>query len=146
MDFPLQWHFQCLGRALFVLAFMTALAGLVAHVPISALAGVTAWMGFCLLEWSTWSRLNKMRRTDAAAFLLTALSVLVVNAAVAVKFFRGGNDFPLYKLAMWMQPALMAGVAALVLVAARMTSSACMPVSRRSCSSRMLEKPGVAQM
>ncbi len=73
-----------LFHALFVLAFMTALAGLVAHVPISALAGVTAWMGFCLLEWSTWSRLNKMRRTDAVAFLLTASSVLVVNAAMAV--------------------------------------------------------------
>lgn len=73
-----------LFHALFVLAFMTALAGLVAHVPISALAGVTAWMGFCLLEWSTWSRLTKMRRTDAVAFLLTASSVLVVNAAMAV--------------------------------------------------------------
>jgi SulP family sulfate permease len=73
-----------LFHAAFVLLFMTALAGLVAHIPISALAGVTAWMGFCLLEWSTWSRLHKMRRTDAAAFLLTALSVLVVNAAVAV--------------------------------------------------------------
>lgn len=71
-------------HACFVLLFMTVLAGAVAHVPISALAGVTAWMGFCLLEWSTWSRLAKMRRTDAAAFLLTATSVLVVNAAVAV--------------------------------------------------------------
>lgn len=73
-----------LFHAAFVLLFMTVLAGAVAHVPISALAGVTAWMGFCLLEWSTWSRLGKMRRTDAAAFLLTASSVLVVNAAVAV--------------------------------------------------------------
>ncbi len=43
--------------------------GALMYVPISALAGVTAWMGFCLLEWSTWSRLNKMRRTDAVAFL-----------------------------------------------------------------------------
>ena len=62
----------------FILLCMTVLA--VAHVPISALAGITAWMGFCLLEWSTWSRL----RTDAVAFLLTATSVLVVNAAIAV--------------------------------------------------------------
>lgn len=68
----------------FILLCMTVLAGAVAHVPISALAGVTAWMGFCLLEWSTWSRLSKMRRTDAVAFLLTAMSVLVVNAAIAV--------------------------------------------------------------
>jgi SulP family sulfate permease len=71
-------------HAVFILLCMTVLAGAVAHVPISALAGITAWMGFCLLEWSTWSRLGMMRRTDAAAFLLTALSVLVVNAAFAV--------------------------------------------------------------
>jgi len=71
-------------HAVFVLLCMTVLAGAVAHIPISALAGITAWMGFCLLEWSTWSRLAKMRRTDAVAFLSTALSVLVVNAAIAV--------------------------------------------------------------
>lgn len=68
----------------FVLLSMTVLAPAVALVPISALAGVTAWMGFCLLEWSTWSRLGRMRRSDAAAFLLTAGSVLVVNAAISV--------------------------------------------------------------
>ncbi|MBI2685274.1 MAG: SulP family inorganic anion transporter [Acidobacteria bacterium] len=73
-----------LYHAGFVLLFMTVLSGAVAHVPISALAGVTAWMGFCLLEWSTWSRLHKMRKSDAAGFLLTASSVLVVNAAIAV--------------------------------------------------------------
>ena len=71
-------------HAAFLLLFMTVLAGAVAHVPLSALAGVTAWMGFCLLDWSTWSRLMLMRRTDAGAFLLTALGVLFVNAAVAV--------------------------------------------------------------
>lgn len=73
-----------LFHALFVLLFLTALAGAVEHVPLSALAGVTAWMGFCLLEWSTWSRLGRMRRTDAAAFLVTAFGVLFVNAALAV--------------------------------------------------------------
>lgn len=73
-----------LFHALFVLLFLTAGSSLVAHVPLSALAGVTAWMGFCLLDWSTWSRLGRMRRTDAAAFLLTALGVLFVNAAIAV--------------------------------------------------------------
>ena len=41
-------------------------------------------MGVCLLEWSTWKRLPKMRRTDAAAFLVTALSVLIMNAVIAV--------------------------------------------------------------
>jgi SulP family sulfate permease len=53
-------------------------------VPLAALAGVTAWMGFCLLDWSTWHRLPRMRMIDSAAFLVTALGVLVVNAIAAV--------------------------------------------------------------
>ena len=71
-------------HAVFLLAFLAMGAGFVAHIPIPALAGVTAWMGICLLDWSTWHRLPKMRRVDAAAFLATALSVLVVNAVAAV--------------------------------------------------------------
>jgi SulP family sulfate permease len=71
-------------HALFILAFITLGAGMVAHIPIPALAGVTAYVGICLLEWSTWGRLPKMRRVDAAAFLSTAIAVLVVNAVAAV--------------------------------------------------------------
>jgi SulP family sulfate permease len=56
----------------------------VSKIPIAALAGVTAYVGICLLEWSTWKRLPKMRRLDAAAFMVTCLSVLVVNAVIAV--------------------------------------------------------------
>ena len=37
--------------------------------------------------------------------------LLVVEAAVGARFFAGGNDFALYKLAMYIQPALLAGVA-----------------------------------
>jgi len=56
----------------------------VSKIPVAALAGVTAYVGICLLEWSTWKRLPKMRRLDAAAFLVTSISVLVVNAVIAV--------------------------------------------------------------
>ncbi len=73
-----------LAHAAFIMLFLSAGSALVAHIPISALAGVTAWMGFCLLDWSTWSRLPRMRRTDAVAFILTVASVLVVNAAISV--------------------------------------------------------------
>jgi SulP family sulfate permease len=59
-------------------------SGVVAHIPLPALAGVTAWMGLCLLDWSAWHRLPKMSRVDAAAFLATAVSVLAVNAVLAV--------------------------------------------------------------
>lgn len=71
-------------HSVFLLCFLIMGAGFVAQIPIPALAGVTAWMGICLLDWSTWRRLPKMRRVDAAAFLGTACSVLVVNAVAAV--------------------------------------------------------------
>jgi SulP family sulfate permease len=59
-------------------------SGMLAHIPLAALAGVTAWMGFCLLDWSAWRRIPRMRPADASAFLLTALLVLCVNAVAAV--------------------------------------------------------------
>src|SRR5580765_371303 len=59
-------------------------SGLVSHIQLPALAGVTAWMGLCLLDWSAWRRLPKMSRSDAAAFLITAFFVLASNAVLAV--------------------------------------------------------------
>src|SRR5581483_8529119 len=73
-----------LVHAALLLGFLRFGAGFVAHIPIAALAGVTAWMGICLLDWSTWNRLPKMRRVDAAAFLATAVAVLTVNAVAAI--------------------------------------------------------------
>jgi SulP family sulfate permease len=67
-----------------LLGFLTVGAKLIAQIPLAALAGVTAWMGFRLLDWSTWRRLHKMRRVDAAAFLSTALAALIVNAVAAL--------------------------------------------------------------
>ena len=71
-------------HAVFLMALLWFGAGLASHIPIPALAGVTAWMGLCLLDWSAWRRLPKMSRVDAAAFLATAASVLLVNAVLAV--------------------------------------------------------------
>ena len=71
-------------HAVFLIALLWAGAGFVAHIPMAALAGVTVWMGLCLLDWSAWRRLPKMNRFDAAAFLLTAVSVLAFNAVLAV--------------------------------------------------------------
>lgn len=67
-----------------LLGFLTLGATFISQIPMAALAGVTAWMGFRLLDWSTWRRLNKMRRVDAVAFLTTALAALLVNAIAAV--------------------------------------------------------------
>jgi SulP family sulfate permease len=63
---------------------MTVGATFIAHVPLAALAGVTAWMGFRLLDWGTWKRLPKMRVVDAAAFLATASGVLIADAVIAI--------------------------------------------------------------
>jgi SulP family sulfate permease len=73
-----------LFHAAFILGFLVLGADYISHIPIPALAGVTAYIGICLLEWSTWRRLKRMRKVDAAAFLSTALAVLVVNAVLAV--------------------------------------------------------------
>jgi sulfate permease, SulP family len=59
-------------------------SGAIALVPHAALAGVTAFVGIGLLEWSTWRRLPRMRRLDAAAFLTTAIAVIATNAIAAV--------------------------------------------------------------
>ena len=63
---------------------MTVGATFISHVPLAALAGVTAWMGFRLLDWGTWKRLPKMRLVDAAAFLATAAGVLIADAVIAI--------------------------------------------------------------
>jgi len=63
---------------------MTVGATFISHVPLAALAGVTAWMGFRLLDWGTWKRLPKLRVVDAAAFLATAAGVLIADAVIAI--------------------------------------------------------------
>ena len=71
-------------HGLFLLGLLWFGAGLIAHIPLAALAGVTAYVGLGLLEWSTWRRLHRMRRVDASAFLVTAAAVLTTNAVAAV--------------------------------------------------------------
>jgi SulP family sulfate permease len=83
---------RCGGRTrlsnLFHAAVLLALvrfgSGLIAVIPLAALAGVTAYVGLSLLEWSTWRRLPRMRRVDAAAFLITMVATLGTNAVIAV--------------------------------------------------------------
>ena len=71
-------------HGIFLLGLLWFGAGLIAHIPLAALAGVTAYVGLGLLEWSTWRRLHRMRRVDASAFLVTAVAVLTTNAVAAV--------------------------------------------------------------
>jgi SulP family sulfate permease len=64
--------------------FVTLGAGVISRIPICALAGVTAWVGLCLMDWGTWKRLPRMRRVDAAAFVVTMLGVICFNAVAAI--------------------------------------------------------------
>ncbi len=73
-----------LFHAAFILAFIALGGKYISHLPIPALAGVTAYIGICLLEWGTWRRLPKMSWVDALGFLTTAAATLVVNAVLAV--------------------------------------------------------------
>jgi SulP family sulfate permease len=73
-----------LFHAVFLVAMLVWGTAVIAHIPIPALAGITAWMGLCLLDWSAWRRLPRMKRVDAVAFLATAAAVLAVNAVLAV--------------------------------------------------------------
>ena len=73
-----------LFHAGFILGFLVLGERFISHIPIPALAGVTAYIGICLLEWGTWRRLPKMSRVDALGFLSTAAATLVVNAVLAV--------------------------------------------------------------
>jgi SulP family sulfate permease len=71
-------------HAVFLLSLLGVGSGVIASIPLAALAGVTAYVGLSLLEWSTWRRLRRMRRLDAIAFLGTAAAVLTTNAVAAV--------------------------------------------------------------
>jgi SulP family sulfate permease len=73
-----------LFHAAFLIFFVTAGGEFIRHLPLAALAGVTAWMGIRLMEWSMWKRLARMRRIDALAFLSTSVAALCLNAVFAV--------------------------------------------------------------
>ena len=73
-----------LMHALFLVLFLSAGASVLARIPVAALAGITAYIGYCLLNIPAWRRLPGLPKLDAAAFLVTALSILFVNAAAAV--------------------------------------------------------------
>ncbi|GIU76651.1 MAG: hypothetical protein KatS3mg004_3738 [Bryobacteraceae bacterium] len=72
------WHVAALA------ALVGLGAPLLQHLPVAALAGVTAWMGFLLLDWSAWRRLRLMRPADVAAFLTSSTGMLMMNPVVAV--------------------------------------------------------------
>ncbi|MBI5689435.1 MAG: hypothetical protein HZC55_05005 [Verrucomicrobia bacterium] len=73
--------------------------------------------------------------------------LLVVQAALALKLMTSGNDFGLYKNAMFMQPALAAALAALLLRLpwSRFTAPAAVVLAAVCCAPTALHYTGVSQ-
>ncbi len=71
-------------HAALLLLFLGLGSEMVSHIPLPALAGVTAYVGIALLEWGTWRRLRRMTAVDSGAFLATAFATLLINAVAAV--------------------------------------------------------------
>lgn len=72
------WHMAAL------LALVWLGSPVLEHLPVAALAGVTMWMGFLLLDWSAWRRLSKMRTADSVGFLVSSAGILFMNPVAAV--------------------------------------------------------------
>ncbi len=93
---------RCGGRTLMSNLFHAAFLALavyggarwIAIIPVAALAGVTAWIGAYLLDWSTWRRLPLMRRSEAAAFVATAVGVQFWNPVIAIGIGTAAHIFP----------------------------------------------------
>ena len=71
-------------HALFLVLFLGAGGAVLARLPVAGLAGITAFIGYCLFDIQAWRRLKQLSKLDAAAFIVTAVSILFVNAAAAV--------------------------------------------------------------
>ena len=73
-----------LMHAFFLLIFLGVGGGVLARLPVAGLAGITAFIGYSLLDVQSWRQLPQLPKLDAAAFVVTAVSILFVNAAAAV--------------------------------------------------------------
>ena len=91
----------------------TGLANLFGLMPLAVvheepLASVTIAAGLLLLLACLWSAAREAARPAPMALLL------LVQFALALRLMTSGNDFGLYKVAMFIQPALAAAGAALL--------------------------------
>jgi SulP family sulfate permease len=74
-----------LTHAVVLAAVMAALAGLVAHVPLVALAAVLMVTAARMVEWHTVRAVVQSTRTDGAVFLVTAMATLLLDLVRAVE-------------------------------------------------------------
>jgi sulfate permease, SulP family len=74
-----------LSHALVLAGVMAALAGVVARVPLVALAAVLLGTAWRMVEWHTVRAVVRSTRTDATVFLVTAAATLLLDLVRAVE-------------------------------------------------------------
>lgn len=85
----------------------------IAHDFREPIVSLTIATGMVLLAWILLRSLRQAWRLGPAAILL------LLQFGLAARLFAAANDFGLYKLAMWIQPVLAAGLAGLLLAVTR---------------------------
>ncbi len=73
-----------IAHSLILLLFLLPLRGLIAQIPLSALAAVTVMVGLQLTDWKRFTALRRMARIDVALFLITFLIVVGADLVTGV--------------------------------------------------------------
>lgn len=73
-----------ISHSFVLILFILPLRGLIAQIPLSALAAVTVMVGLQLANWRRFAALRQMARVDAALFLLTFLIVVMADLVTGV--------------------------------------------------------------
>ncbi len=73
-----------ISHSLILVLFLLPLRGLIAQIPLSALAAVTVMVGLQLTDWKRFAALRRMARIDVALFLLTFLMVVCADLVTGV--------------------------------------------------------------
>ena len=67
-----------------ILAYVTFGAGFIERVPIAALTGVMLILVLDIFDWTSFARVRKIPKTDAATIALVTVATVATNLAVAV--------------------------------------------------------------
>ncbi|MBL8205392.1 MAG: SulP family inorganic anion transporter [Blastocatellia bacterium] len=73
-----------IAHSFILLLFLLPLRGLIAQIPLSALAAVTVMVGLQLTDWKRFTALRRMARIDVALFLITFLMVVGADLVTGV--------------------------------------------------------------
>ncbi len=73
-----------IAHSFILILFILPLRGVIAQIPLSALAAVTVMVGLQLADWRRFAALRRLAKIDAAIFLLTFLIVILSDLVTGV--------------------------------------------------------------